>query len=113
MAIANIVMLILFLAIMPEHFVVAAQTIQDALKALNKHKPPCEYSARWPNIEISRPSSTLGSIYLERRGCCEERYRGRELVSQGRRARRCKGAVQPWGDVREGLGGYEEAKSRR
>jgi hypothetical protein len=65
MAIASIVMLILFLALMPEHFVVAAQTIQDALKVLDKHKPPCEYSARWPNIEISRPSSTWGSIYLD------------------------------------------------
>src|SRR5260370_17268930 len=58
MAIGNKTLLALFLALVPQHFVVAAQTVQDALEVLKKQ----DYQ---PALRILRPLAEQGDVQAQ------------------------------------------------
>src|SRR5689334_2503681 len=58
MAIGNKMLLALFLAVMPVHFVSAAQTVQDALEALKKQ----DYQTA---LRILRPLAEQGDVQAQ------------------------------------------------
>src|SRR5260370_28730225 len=58
MAIVNKMLLALFLAVLPAHFIVAAQTVQDGLEALNKK----DYQTA---LQIWRPLAERGDVQAQ------------------------------------------------